>query len=264
MPKTDWDFNEFKKNFYQQTGLNLECYKDQQMERRIRHLIGREKCEGFYDFYNRLIKDSDFMHRFMNYITINTSGFFRDVKVYEELQNEVLPQLNRKFKGLQVWSAGCSNGEEPYTIAIILAELGALRRSHILATDFDDKALANAADGVYNYRQLDKVPPRILEEYFDELGNGDYRIKDKYKKNITFRKQNLLDLSIKEMNKMQLILCRNVFIYFKTSVQEEIISKFTELLEPGGYFVIGCAEYINDPQNFNLTRKSPAIYQKLD
>lgn len=261
MDRTEWDYKEFKLNFFKKTGLDLECYKDQQMERRIRHMIQREKCSGFYDFFLNLSEDPDFMHKFMNFITINTSGFFRDIAVYNTIRETLLPELKNDFLSLRIWSAGCSNGEEPYTMAIMLDELGLLGSSRILASDFDEKALSNAREGVYNSRQVEKVPPNLLRECFENDG-GNYRIHEKYKRNVTFRKDNLLDIKPDDYKSMHIILCRNVFIYFKANVQENIIQQFSSMLIAGGYFIIGCAEYINEPLSFNLEKRFPAIYRK--
>lgn len=261
MSGRDWDYREFKTNFLRKTGLDLECYKDQQMERRIRHMIQREKCAGFQDFFLNLSDNHEFMHKFMTYITINTSGFFRDKAVYDTIQDTILPDLKKKFNRLQIWSAGCSNGEEPYTMAIILGEQGMLERSRILAGDFDEKALEKAQEGLYNARQVEKVPSVLLKKCFEQEGDN-YRIRERYKKTVSFRRENLLDLKNNTLNKMHLVLCRNVFIYFKTEVQEKIIQFISDLLPEGCYFIIGCAEYINEPANFGLRRLFPAIYIK--
>lgn len=262
MKNPEWDYVEFKKSFRLKTGLDLDSYKDKQMERRIRQMIQREGRAGFADFFQHLTANNETMHKFMNYLTINTSGFFRDISVYEKLQSVILPELYGKFRRLQIWSAGCSNGEEPYSLAIILNELGYMANSHIMAVDFDLKALENAQLGKYSPRQLDKVSKELLNKYF-RPDEEHFYVDEKLKKNIVFNRQNLLELQPGKLEAIHhLILCRNVFIYFKTEVQERIIAHFSSTLLPGGYFIIGCAEYINEPERFSLFRKYPAIYQK--
>lgn len=261
MVKKEWDYNKFKINFYIKTGLDLESYKDQQMERRIRHMMQREKCTDFYELYIRLANDIDFMHKFMSYITINTSGFFRDTAIYDKIKNNILPELKQRFTKLRIWSAGCSNGEEPYTLSIILDELKMLPHAYILASDFDGRALENARAGIYNIRQVNNIPRDLLQKCF-AYKDESYVIDDKYKKKIHFYQENILELKTDKKSPLHLILCRNVFIYFKTEVQERIIHYFSDLLVEGGYIVIGCAEYINDPRSFGLERKYPAIYKK--
>ncbi len=261
MREKDWDYGTFKDNFFKKTGLDLDAYKDQQMERRIRHMMEREKCDGFYDFYLNLSANMELMHRFMYYITIKTSGFFRDIAVYDKVRGDVLPVLKKRFNPIRVWSAGCANGEEPYTISILLEELGMSSGSQILAGDFDEKALINAREGVYKGRQLDKVPADLLKKCFQRKEDS-YAILAKYKKNVIFEKENLLELEAGGKDVMHLVLCRNVFIYFKSDVQKRIIGYISRILAVGGFFVIGCAEYINDPASFGLKRLYPAIYLK--
>ncbi len=256
----DWSFEDFKTKFMEKTSLDLNSYKQRQMERRIRQMITREGCSGFKDFFERLDTDQEALNRFLTYLTINTSGFFRDEHVYENIKSTVLPELMQGFNQLEIWSAGCSNGEEPYTLAIILEELNALRRSQILASDFDQKALERAQEGKYNSRQVEKVPPGLLEKCFEKEGDL-YRIKDKYKSALNFKHQDLLK-PLRGIGEKHLILCRNVFIYFKTDIQERLIDSFVNLMPPGGYLIIGCAEYISEAHRFGLERVFSAIYRK--
>ncbi|MEW5785271.1 MAG: protein-glutamate O-methyltransferase CheR [Bacillota bacterium] len=255
------DFAEFKEKFYQFSGLNLDCYKDRQMERRIRQFIDRENYGNFSCFLDKLREDPEVLHNFFNYITINTSGFFRDEKVYEYLQNTVLVELLKQHDRINIWSMGASRGEEPYTLAIILNELSALGRANILASDIDDKARAMAQEGCYAAHQLEKMPPALLKGYFEQR-NGGYYISDRIKKAVTFQKHNFLAPIYGEMSLMQLVLCRNVFIYFKTNVQDWMIEQIARLIVPGGFFVTGCAEFVNNPQRYGLERKIPAVYHK--
>jgi len=256
----EWDFEEFKKKFREKTSLDLDSYKQRQMERRIRQMITREGCTGFQDFFQWLDTDQEALNKFLTYLTINTSGFFRDEHVYENLKKNVLPELLQKFKDINIWSAGCSNGEEPYTVAIILEELNAHNRASILAGDFDQKALERAREGKYSWRQVEKVPTALLGKCFNKEGDW-YYIKDRYKNMVTYRQQDLLK-PLHGLQTMHLILCRNVFIYFKTEIQEEVINRFVNLMPLGGYLVIGCAEYISEAHRFGLERKYSAIYRK--
>jgi len=259
----NWDFIRFKKEFFQLTGLDLERYKDKQMERRIGQLIEREGYDGLRSFFNDLKVNDDLLHKFYNYLTINTSVFYRDIKIYDYLQDRVLPDLLQNFNRLKIWSMGCSHGEEPYSIALMLHSLSSLQRAEIMASDIDDKALDMAREGKYSRNQLEKVPKDILKTAFTAQ-NGFYLLDPAYKKAVTFKKHNLLESALyKSLSPMQLILCRNVFIYFKTDVQEWIVEQVAKLVAPGGYFIIGCAEFINKPERFNLERLIPSIYKKI-
>ncbi len=257
----NWDFIRFKKEFYQLTGLDLGRYKDRQMERRIGQLIDREGYEGLCSFFNDLKVNDDLLHKFYNYLTINTSVFFRDSKIYDYLQDKAIPDLLNSFKHLNVWSMGCSHGEEPYSIALILDRYSALQRADIMASDIDDKALEMAREAKYAPNQLEKVPPDILKKAFTQQ-NGYYYLAAEYKKAVTYKKHNLLGSIYGNISLMHLVLCRNVFIYFKVDVQEWIVEQVSSLIHPGGYFIIGCAEFINKPERFKLERLIPSIYKK--
>lgn len=262
MPLKDtWDFPRFKKEFYQFTGLDLECYKDKQMERRITQLFTREGYDGLSIFFKALKSDKEVLHKFYNYLTINTSVFYRDSKIYDYLQKKALPDTLKKFDQLNIWSVGCSHGEEPYTLALILDELNSLKKVKIYASDIDDKALEMAKEACYTPNQLEKVPDSVFKNAFTER-NGLYYLNPKYKEVVKFQKQNFLSPIYKDMSRMQMALCRNVFIYFKTDIQEWIIEQISALIPKGGYFVIGCAEFINKPERFNLERQIPSIYLK--
>lgn len=258
----DWDYNEFKSNFHLKTGLDLNSYKDRQMERRIRQMIQREKRGGFRDFFILLNEDPSAMHSFLSYLTINTSGFFRDAAVYDNLKNIVFPQLLSGFDRLRIWSAGCASGEEPYTLAIILNHMSVLQKCRVLSSDIDEKALEKARAGCYSRRQMENVPPPVVRNCFIREGEN-FFILDKFKKAVTFYRVNLLESIPETFQNVHLILCRNVFIYLKAEAQEKIINGFCRCLQPGGFFIIGCAEYIGNPSGFGLERKYPSVYQKV-
>ena len=259
--KGDWDFAKFKKSFKAFTGLDLESYKDKQMERRIGQLVKREGYNDLSQFLEALKQSSDVLHKFYNYLTINTSAFFRDKKVYDHIEQTALPALLKNHNRLTIWSVGCSHGEEPYTIALILDKLKALERARIIASDIDDKALEMAKAGCYIKSQVDKVPPAVLKTAFTEEDSA-YYIDERYKKAVEFNKKNFLEPIYSSMPALQMALCRNVFIYFKTDIQEWIIGHIAKLIVPDGYFIIGSAEFINRPERFKLARIIPSVYIK--
>jgi chemotaxis protein methyltransferase CheR len=255
-----WDYTRFKKAFYAKTGLNLDCYKDKQMERRIRQMMLRENRPDFNLFYNYLSVNLPAMERFCHYLTINTSEFFRDGNVFNCLEKDVFPQLLKNYpQGLKIWSAGCSMGAEPLSIAIILHKLNALRRAKVLATDIDENVLMVAQKGCFNQRYLSKTPNNLLQRYFKKDGEN-YWIKDVLKKAVIFKKHNLL--IDKPIPGCHMILCRNVFIYFKSETQKLLLERFSCSLEPGGFLVIGSAEYINNPGKYGLSKLQNTIFQK--
>ncbi len=255
-----WDYARFKAAFYKKTGLDLDRYKDRQMERRIRQLMQRENKPDFALFFSYLVETPPAMERFMNYLTINTSEFFRDDKVYDKLQREVLPELLRNFsRTIKIWSAGCSIGAEPYTVAIILDQLGALARTEIIATDVDDKALTTAQQGCYNVKQLGKTPDFLVKRYFS-VDNDRCWVKPQIQRAVVYKRHNLLtDPPVQDCH---MILCRNVFIYFKTETQDFLLERFSRALKTDGYLIIGSAEYISSPSRFMLSKRHNTIYKK--
>lgn len=254
-----WDYSRFKKEFYKKAGLDLDCYKDRQMERRIRQFMQREGKEEFKLFFDHLTSNSAVLERFLNYLTINTSEFFRDNKIFNRLKEEIIPELMYKNSNLKIWSAGCSIGAEPYTIAIILKELNVLKSSEIIGTDVDHKALSIAEKGCYNTKQLGKIPDNFIRNYFEEHGE-EYCVNTPIKKAVSFKNHNLL--SDRPYTGCNLILCRNVFIYFKQETQFFLLERFSQSLVPGGFLVIGSAEYISNPGAYDLSKRYNTIYQK--
>lgn len=261
MERHAWNYAKFKAAFYNKTGLELDRYKDKQMERRIRQLMERENKPGFQHFYNYLVKDPPAMQFFLNYLTINTSEFFRDQIVYARLKDEVFPELLKNFNHeLTIWSAGCSFGAEPYTVAILFDTLKALHRVRIVGTDIDEKALQEAKRGTYRGKYLDKMPRDLIQRYFFQE-DEDFRIKPEIRNSITFNHHNLL--RDRPLYGCHLILCRNVFIYFKPETQDYFLQCFSGALKAGGYLVIGSAEYISNPEKYQLKKCFNTIYQKI-
>lgn len=257
----DWEYIDFKNAFFRHTGLDLNLYKDKQMERRIRQLIQREEKKGFKDFYDHLAASTPALERFMNYLTINTSEFFRDDKVYNQLTTEIIPEIIKNFQGrLVVWSAGCSIGAEPYTIAIIMDQLRVLSRLEMHATDVDDKALLTAKRGCYNRKQLGKTKEEVIEKYFVQEEDDKYCVIPEIQSVVKYRRHNLLTED--PVSGCSMILCRNVFIYFKPETQHFLLQRFSQSLKPGGFMVIGSSEYISNPAQYSFTKRSNTIFQK--
>lgn len=255
-----WDYSRFKEAFHKKSGLNLDCYKDKQMERRIRQLMRRKNKSGFYQFFQHLLSSRQEMDYFLNYLTINTSEFFRDGKVYRQLEENIFPELLQKFTGkLTVWSAGCSIGAEPYTVAILFDLLGALDRVQIIATDLDEKALLTAQEASYDAKFLQKTKKEYLDRYFDNEEDR-YLVKKQIKSKVSFNRHNLLVNP--PVAGCHLILCRNVFIYFKPETQHLLLRRFSGALKPGGFLVIGSSEYISNPDKFKFKKRHNTIYCK--
>ncbi len=260
MINANWSYEYFKKAFYAKTGLDLDCYKDRQMERRIRQMMQRVKMFEFSNFYDYLISNPSVLAGFCNYLTINTSEFFRDSQVFEFLEKKIIPELIDTFpRGLKVWSAGCSVGAEPFSVAILLQEFNVLKRSKIIATDLDEKVLMAAQQGCFKQNFLKKTPEKLCRLYFEKEGES-YLIKDIIKEAVTFQRHNLL--TDKPIFGCHMIFCRNVFIYFKSETQNSLLKQFSNNLLPGGVLVIGLSEYIHNPNQYGLDKRHHRVFQK--
>ncbi|MBN1762562.1 MAG: protein-glutamate O-methyltransferase CheR [Methanomicrobia archaeon] len=243
-------FNTLKKKIWDRTGVDCSSYKDNYLKRRI---DVRMKSKGFgtsYDDYTKFLeKNPDEYKALLNDITINVTEFFRDSETFNAFRNEVLPQVlsdkrNRKSKILRIWSAGCSIGEEPYTIGIILHEKLGLELNDYLvsihATDIDENALKAARAGVYDAQALKNINKYQIPKYFDSDGNGKYHIKDKVKHLVRFNQHDLI--SGKKFSHFDIIFCRNVMIYFEKDFQSRLLLTFYNALNVGGYLILGRTE----------------------
>ncbi len=207
-----------------------------------------------------LQRDAEERERFTGYLTINTSQFYRDVTVFREIEDKVLPDLVQRFRRLRVWSAGCSTGPEIYTIAMLLEELTPGTRHTLLGTDFEVGALEQAEEAVYSENLLNSLPAKYKKRYFTHEGRM-WRLSDTIRDRVRFKRQNLLEDPF-ETN-FHLILCRNVFIYFTQEAQVRLTKKFSDSLVSGGYFIVGNAENLLEPEMADLKRVSYCIYQRV-
>lgn len=214
---------------------------------------------SFKDFAAALEKDQALLNETLDRMTINVSEFYRNYKRWEVLETAILP-LIKNGKPLKIWSAACSTGEEPYTLAMLLDQQKSLPGFQILATDIDEKALEKAKKGVYQERSLQEVPSSVKDRYFTQNANRSYEVKAEIKKNITFKKHNLL--ADRYEQDFDLIVCRNVFIYFTESAKEELYLKMAHSLKKNGVLFVGSTEQIFNPEKFGLAPADTFFYQK--
>jgi len=225
-------------------------------------LISRNKFDG-YDSYSKAIKsDPKMMDEFVNYLTINVSEFYRNPALWKTLENDILPDLINKFgPNLKIWSAACSTGDEPYSLAMVLAKKVPLSKIHILATDIDDQVLMKAKDGVYGENSLKGLPQEYKDKYFEKMGDRFYKISDDIKRCVEFKKGNLLKDNYP--SGMHLIVCRNVMIYFTEEAKDEIYKKFHKALVPDGCLFVGNTEQIINHREIGYTFDKLFFYRKV-
>jgi chemotaxis protein methyltransferase CheR len=223
-------------------GIDLDCYKSTQMRRRLDAYLLRVKASSWAEYFRRLEASEEERLRFKDYLTINVTSFFRDPDKFEVLRKEILPTLLAGGHGLNVWSAGCSDGAEAYTLAMLLDTAAPGKNSHIWATDLDRNVLAKArAGGPYLADEVANVPMAMRQRYLEPVPEG-FRVKPALQRLITFQEHNLLRDPIRE--RFDLIVCRNVIIYFTEEAKEALFRRFVSVLRPGGYLFIGATETI--------------------
>ncbi|KGP93131.1 chemotaxis protein CheR [Pontibacillus chungwhensis BH030062] len=241
------------------TGVDLSLYKEGQMKRRLTTLRDKRGYSSFERYFQAISKDEDLFFEFLDRMTINVSEFYRNQKRWEILESKILPDLIKGKKTLKVWSAACSTGEEPYTIAMVLSRYFPLNDIHILATDIDENVMERAKKGVYPERSLKEVPNDIRNKYFMQKGNL-FEVSDDIKKTVTFKKHNLL--SDHYESNVDLIICRNVLIYFTEPAKNEVYKRFSHSLNKGGVLFVGSTEQIFNAHNYQFDIADTFFYKK--
>jgi chemotaxis protein methyltransferase CheR len=240
--------------------LDLTGYKRKQMERRIKSLMSILGFSNDYGkFVEEMLKDEQIYYRFLKHITINVSEFFRNPSQWKILREKILPKLLFNEKRLYIWSAGCSTGEEVYSLAMVLTEFFPRQRYSIWATDCDNIVLQKAKEGVYSSKSVKTVPDKYLEKYFI-VNNNRYYIKDELKKNVTFGNHDIL--KDKFPKQMDFIVCRNVVIYFKEEIKDQLYFKFYDALRPGGILFTGSTEQIIQAKEMGFETVAAFFYRR--
>ncbi|MFE0503137.1 CheR family methyltransferase [Peribacillus butanolivorans] len=253
------EYEEFIRKIKMLTGIDLSLYKEGQMKRRLTSLYEKRGYHSFREYYKDIQASPNVLNEFLDRMTINVSEFYRNAKRWEVLEKKILPSLLESQKRLKIWSAACSTGEEPYTIAMILSNLVPLSQIEILATDLDENVLARAKLGVYPERSLNEVPADIKKQYFIKEEDF-YRVDDEIKRRVTFKKQNLLADRFDQ--EFDLVVCRNVLIYFTEDAKSFLYDKFSASLKSGGVFFVGSTEQIFNPGKYEFETIDTFFYKK--
>ncbi|MEC2077469.1 protein-glutamate O-methyltransferase CheR [Metabacillus fastidiosus] len=255
----DQDYEQFIRNIKAKTGIDLSQYKEAQMKRRLTSLYEKRGFKNFNGFYQGLLSEKELFYEFLDRMTINVSEFYRNYKRWQVLEEKIIPKLLEKNKKLKIWSAACSTGEEPYTLAMILSKFLPLSGVQILATDIDENVIARAKLGLYPERSLQEVPKEIKAKYFVKEGTN-YKLDNEIIKAVRFKKQNLLADPFED--NFDLIVCRNVLIYFTEEAKELLYVKFSKALKDGGVFFVGSTEQIFNAERYQFASIETFFYQK--
>ncbi|WP_243137235.1 CheR family methyltransferase [Heliorestis convoluta] len=263
-------FFRLREQVYQKSGIYIPNNKRYFLERRFIDCMKATMIQDSVAYYNLLRYDKSGRHlqTFIEALTVNETYFFREFEQLRCFAEEVLPIVGAKKKqGLKIWSAGCSTGEEAYTLAIILLEMldGEIRsKSTILATDINQQVLEIAEKGIYDERAIRKVPLPYRSKYFTSLSQG-YQVIPRLKRMIDFRQTNILDSTIMPFAEtIDVIFCRNVLIYFDDNSRHKAVLNFFKALRSGGFIFLGHAESMSRITDiFQLQKfKDIIIYQK--
>lgn len=230
----------------EQRGFRLDGYKDKCVRRRISIRIRANHCATAQEYCTLLQENEVELDRLLKVLTIHVSQFYRNPPTFEKLKNEVLPSLMRRCRQertpLRAWSVGCAGGEEPYTLAMVLRDLMPSIPGvevEILATDIESQVLSAARQGSYVEERLAELPPPFRNSYFVRQADR-YQLKPEILQMVSFHQADMFDTEVYE--ECDLILCRNVLIYFERVQQERIIRNFARVLRPGGILVLGKSE----------------------
>jgi chemotaxis protein methyltransferase CheR len=225
--------------------FDLDQYKDRCIRRRIAKRLRCCKVADVASYLKRLEMDRDELDTLLATISIHVSQFFRNPDTYRILEQKILPDLCRRARAtgrteLTLWSAGCASGEEPYSLALLIDDMNVRDlKINILATDVSQPVLDAARCGIFEALRLKEVPPEVLDKYFHE-DNGHYQLIERIRNQVEFRQQNIMTAS--DYPPADLILCRNVMIYFTRVEQERILSRFAATLPEHGALVLGRSE----------------------
>jgi chemotaxis protein methyltransferase CheR len=254
------EYQYIKKKIWQLIRIDLDNYKAHQMMRRLDGYISRAKAADVVQYCSWLQHDATEIAKLRSFLTINVTELYRDQMHFEILRRAILPELLENKSRLNIWSAGCSDGEEPYSIAIMLDELTPGVRHRIFATDIDKDSLSKAAaGGPYLTQEIRNIPQPILSKYFNSHEDG-YWVNERIRDRIMF---SLHDLTRdKFVFGFDLIICRNVTIYFSNETKRILSLKFLNALKENGVLFIGATETMLEANEIGFQRLYSCFYKK--
>lgn len=250
-------------------GFDFGNYSKASLRRRIIRIMQLQKLP-FYDLKHQLVNSREFFQNFLEEITVNVTEMFRDPTFYQALNSQILPYLS-SYQHFKIWCAGCSSGEEPYSIGILLNEAGLRKKSFIYSTDINTEVLVEARKGIYSLRKIKSYAENYqmsglsgsIIDHFTVLYDA-ATIHNELKQNTLFSVHNLVSDGV--FNEFQLICCRNVFIYFENELQERVLELFYNSLAPLGFLCLGTKETIRSDsfkKRFKVINQKENIYQKI-
>ena len=268
---TDVEFERIRGFIKQKYGINLSKEKKSLIQSRLGSIVQEKGLDGFTQYFDYLHRDTsgEAIIQFVDKVTTNHTYFMRESDHFEYFRDTALPYIyenHSQDSDLRLWCAGCSSGEEPYTLEMLIQDFFRNKSkkwdTQILATDISTTVLTKAIKGVYPSENLKDLPVQWMKDYFNDYDAEHKQVKDEIKKLIIYRKYNLMEEKFPFKKPFQIIFCRNVMIYFDSSTRDQLVNKFYDATVKGGFLFIGHSESLNQ-----MTTKykyiKPAVYRKV-
>ncbi len=267
------EYDLIAKLVYERFGIDLGKKKQSLVTNRLRKVLVENNFTSFNDYYKSILNDKSgqSLDTLINKISTNLTYFAREKEHFEYFKNDVLPEqfVNTeiiKDKSIRVWCAGCSTGEEAYTLSMVMHDAAGLSKTQwnlaVLATDISARALRVAEKGIYMGANVDKMNEALKKKYFKKQPDNSLMVKSKVQKVVLFRRLNLMRSQYPFKKKFHSIFCRNVMIYFDVPTRQDLVKKFSEHLIDGGYLFIGHSESLGR-KNPYFEYVKPAVYRKI-
>lgn len=260
------EFNKLVEYIKINYGINLSN-KRHLIEGRLNKVLISKGYDSYEEYLEQAYENKTELKELINFLTTNHTYFMREPEHFKYIRDVILPYLEKNLaeKDLRIWSSACSTGEEPYTLAMIIADYFENRQSgwdtKILATDISNRALEKAKRGIYEIDEIEKLPETWQKKYFKKISSSQYEIIKKIKNEVIFAPYNLMQENMPFKKRFHLIICRNVMIYFEKETKESLIKRFYNHTENGGYLIIGLSEsFDKNITDYKFLR--PSIFRK--
>ena len=269
---TDEEMASLTQSILTRYGIDFTCYEPKSLKRRVVRVLNMHSYTSIHELWVRILTDRAFIYSFMNEVSVGMTSMFRDPIFWHNLKRRLLKSRGEQ-SSLSIWHAGCSTGEEAYSMGILLSETGLLSKSTALATDINQDALDAAKRGEYhkikmienerNYKQYNSYSE--LNKYYSSVDGKTIKMDPRLISHVNFSFNNLI--SDNAPGSFDMILCRNVMIYFDAQAKKNLLLKFHKALNPGGFFVIGFYDtmlQMIDQKLFRLVDEDAKIFQRVD
>ncbi len=272
MTITDQEFDQIRSLVYDRFGITLNDGKRTLVIGRLQKLLKTEGIRTFKDYYDSILTDTTgrVLSKFVNRMTTNYTFFNREKEHFEFFSKTALPKVvtqleQKKEKKLRVWCAACSTGEEPYMLAMLMQDFFGHRYKEwdagLLATDISSRAISVAKAGIYADERVEKIPGHLSRRYLKRIRGGDWAVSEEIKREVCFRRFNLMNTTFPFKEGFDIIFCRNVMIYFDKATRESLIKRFYQFTKPGGYLFIGHSETMDRKQQL-YKNIIPAVFRR--